>query len=291
MRSCTTSPTWWARVDLEVAGVVALLIAAASAAMAGLVAVLGWIGAILGVLTMIFIGNPLSALRVQPRCCRNHGELPSTAATRSRNLCHAVHRILRRRRRPATDGPRRVLVVGLRCCSLAVCADAAGCVGSKFAGRNSRRMKSTPPTTCPTVGSSRRSWSGACDTRGARVWIPDDIDPFLFLYAESTARAIVAVPRSEEVGVHRHVQRPAIPASADRGRRRRCRLTIARHSGAVQHVVGRVTRGVRSHPALPLLMSERGRARVGYWMVRRGGSKIDVRPVRRSWMEVFLPMS
>ena len=34
---------------------------------------------------------------------------------------------------------------------------------------------------------------------GARVWVPDEIDPFVFLFAESTARAIVAVPRSEEV--------------------------------------------------------------------------------------------
>jgi phosphoribosylformylglycinamidine synthase II len=34
---------------------------------------------------------------------------------------------------------------------------------------------------------------------GARVWVPDDINPFVFLFAESTARAIVAVPRSEEV--------------------------------------------------------------------------------------------
>lgn len=46
---------------LEVAGVLALLIGAVSAAMAGLVAVLGRVGAILGVLTMIFVGNPLSA--------------------------------------------------------------------------------------------------------------------------------------------------------------------------------------------------------------------------------------
>ena len=46
---------------LEVAGVLALLIAAVSAAMAGLVAAFGRVGAILGVLTMIFIGNPLSA--------------------------------------------------------------------------------------------------------------------------------------------------------------------------------------------------------------------------------------
>jgi hypothetical protein len=46
---------------LEVAGVLALLIGAVSAAMAGLVALLGRGGAVLGVLTMIFIGNPLSA--------------------------------------------------------------------------------------------------------------------------------------------------------------------------------------------------------------------------------------
>ena len=34
---------------------------------------------------------------------------------------------------------------------------------------------------------------------GARVWIPDALDPFVALFSESTARAIVAVPRSEEV--------------------------------------------------------------------------------------------
>jgi phosphoribosylformylglycinamidine synthase len=34
---------------------------------------------------------------------------------------------------------------------------------------------------------------------GARVWLPDDLDPFVALFAESTARAVVAVPRSEEV--------------------------------------------------------------------------------------------
>ncbi|MBD0292221.1 MAG: phosphoribosylformylglycinamidine synthase subunit PurL [Jiangellaceae bacterium] len=34
---------------------------------------------------------------------------------------------------------------------------------------------------------------------GARVWVPDELDPFVFLFGESTARAIVAVPRSEEV--------------------------------------------------------------------------------------------
>jgi phosphoribosylformylglycinamidine synthase II len=41
----------------------------------------------------------------------------------------------------------------------------------------------------------------ACLRRGvgARVWLPDGIDPFVALFSESTARAIVSVPRSEEV--------------------------------------------------------------------------------------------
>jgi phosphoribosylformylglycinamidine synthase len=34
---------------------------------------------------------------------------------------------------------------------------------------------------------------------GARVWLPDGIDPFVALFSESSARAVVAVPRSEEV--------------------------------------------------------------------------------------------
>ncbi|PSL08283.1 phosphoribosylformylglycinamidine synthase subunit II [Haloactinopolyspora alba] len=34
---------------------------------------------------------------------------------------------------------------------------------------------------------------------GARVWVPDGVDPFVFLFSESQARAIVSVPRSEEV--------------------------------------------------------------------------------------------
>ena len=46
---------------LEVAGVLALLVGAVAATMAGLVALLGPAGAILGAVTMIFIGNPLSA--------------------------------------------------------------------------------------------------------------------------------------------------------------------------------------------------------------------------------------
>ncbi len=34
---------------------------------------------------------------------------------------------------------------------------------------------------------------------GARVWLPDDLDAFVALFSESAGRAIVAVPRSEEV--------------------------------------------------------------------------------------------
>ncbi len=35
--------------------------------------------------------------------------------------------------------------------------------------------------------------------RGARCWIPDGLDPFVFLLSESATRAVVAVPRSEEL--------------------------------------------------------------------------------------------
>ena len=34
---------------------------------------------------------------------------------------------------------------------------------------------------------------------GARLWLPDDIDPFVQLFAESAGRAVVVVPRSEEL--------------------------------------------------------------------------------------------
>ncbi|MEN9693200.1 MAG: hypothetical protein RLZZ330_844 [Actinomycetota bacterium] len=33
---------------------------------------------------------------------------------------------------------------------------------------------------------------------GARVWVPDNLDPFVFAYSESATRAVVVVPRSEE---------------------------------------------------------------------------------------------
>jgi phosphoribosylformylglycinamidine synthase len=34
---------------------------------------------------------------------------------------------------------------------------------------------------------------------GARTWVPDGVDPFTFLFSESAARAVVVVPRSEEL--------------------------------------------------------------------------------------------
>jgi phosphoribosylformylglycinamidine synthase subunit PurL len=34
---------------------------------------------------------------------------------------------------------------------------------------------------------------------GARIWLPDGVEPFVALFAESAARAVVAVPRTEEV--------------------------------------------------------------------------------------------
>jgi len=34
---------------------------------------------------------------------------------------------------------------------------------------------------------------------GARLWLPDDIDPFVQLFAESAGRAVVVVPRTEEL--------------------------------------------------------------------------------------------
>ena len=54
---------------------------------------------------------------------------------------------------------------------------------------------------------------------GARVWVPDEIDLFVFLFAESAARAIVAVPRPEEVRFT-DMYRSSVPAPADRRRRR-----------------------------------------------------------------------
>lgn len=35
--------------------------------------------------------------------------------------------------------------------------------------------------------------------RGARIVVPEGMDPFVFLFSESAGRAVVAVPRSEEL--------------------------------------------------------------------------------------------
>jgi phosphoribosylformylglycinamidine synthase len=34
---------------------------------------------------------------------------------------------------------------------------------------------------------------------GARLWVPDNSEPFIFLFAESAGRAVVVIPRSEEL--------------------------------------------------------------------------------------------
>jgi phosphoribosylformylglycinamidine synthase len=34
--------------------------------------------------------------------------------------------------------------------------------------------------------------------KGARVWVPDELDPFVFLWSESATRAVVVIARSEE---------------------------------------------------------------------------------------------
>ena len=34
---------------------------------------------------------------------------------------------------------------------------------------------------------------------GARMWVPDELDPFVFLWSESATRAVVVIPRSEEM--------------------------------------------------------------------------------------------
>ena len=35
--------------------------------------------------------------------------------------------------------------------------------------------------------------------KGARTWVPDSIDPFVFLWSESATRAVVVIPRTEEL--------------------------------------------------------------------------------------------
>ena len=52
----------------------------------------------------------------------------------------------------------------------------------------------TPPTTCPTAAWSQTVVEMALRSGvGARVEVPDGLDPFVFLLSESTARAVVVV--------------------------------------------------------------------------------------------------
>ena len=77
---------------------------------------------------------------------------------------------------------------------------------------------------------------------GARLWIPDNIDPFLFLLSESTARALVVVPRSEELRFTEMCGARGFPAErigvvdsglgADRGREQEQLLVIGNVNGA-----------------------------------------------------------
>ena len=47
---------------------------------------------------------------------------------------------------------------------------------------------------------------------GARLWIPDGIDPFVFLFSESAGRAVVVIPRSEEMRFTAMCGARALPA-------------------------------------------------------------------------------
>jgi phosphoribosylformylglycinamidine synthase II len=47
---------------------------------------------------------------------------------------------------------------------------------------------------------------------GARCWVPDGLDPFTFLFSESTGRAIVVVPRSEELRFSEMCEARSLPA-------------------------------------------------------------------------------
>ncbi|MFG3253712.1 phosphoribosylformylglycinamidine synthase subunit PurL [Streptomyces sp. NPDC048172] len=49
--------------------------------------------------------------------------------------------------------------------------------------------------------------------KGARIVVPDDLDPFVFLFSESQGRAVVAIPRSEEVRFTDMCAARALPAT------------------------------------------------------------------------------
>ncbi|GAA3055895.1 hypothetical protein GCM10020000_42760 [Streptomyces olivoverticillatus] len=49
--------------------------------------------------------------------------------------------------------------------------------------------------------------------KGARIIVPDGIDPFVFLFSESAGRAVVAVPRSEELRFGDMCEARGLPAT------------------------------------------------------------------------------
>lgn len=49
--------------------------------------------------------------------------------------------------------------------------------------------------------------------RGARIWVPNELDPFVFAYSESATRAIVVVPRDEEARFTRMCEMRQFPVT------------------------------------------------------------------------------
>jgi phosphoribosylformylglycinamidine synthase subunit PurL len=47
---------------------------------------------------------------------------------------------------------------------------------------------------------------------GARFWLPDGLDAFVFLFSESAGRAVVVVPRSEELRFTEMCKARGLPA-------------------------------------------------------------------------------
>ncbi len=75
---------------------------------------------------------------------------------------------------------------------------------SASSARSSWRARATgcspPRMTSRTAASPWRSSRWPCArTSGARCWVPDGLDPFVFLLSESATRAVVVVARSEEL--------------------------------------------------------------------------------------------
>ena len=48
---------------------------------------------------------------------------------------------------------------------------------------------------------------------GARCWVPDEIDPFVFMFSESAGRVVVVVPRSEEMRFTQMCEARGVPAT------------------------------------------------------------------------------